>query len=102
MGADAYLVEPVEEEELIGTVRALLRQQEQADRHLIEKLSQTECRLLEATEAANCAMWDWDIQSGQLEWFGAHERLAGMRPGGFSGKIKAFTDILHPHDRERV
>jgi PAS domain S-box-containing protein len=104
MGADAYLVEPVEEEELIGTVRALLRlrQQEQANRHRIEKLSQTERRLLEATEAADCAMWDWDIQSDRLEWFGAHERLVGMRPGSFSGKIKAFTDILHPNDRERV
>lgn len=32
----------------------------------------------------------------------AHERLAGMLPGGFSGKIEAFSEILHPDDRTGV
>lgn len=104
VGADAYLVEPAEEEELIGTVRALLKlaQQERDNRRLIEKLSRIERQLLDATEAAHCGIWDWDIVTGKLEWFGEHERLAGIRPGGISGKIEAFVDVLHPDDRARV
>ena len=104
VGADAYLVEPAEEEELLGTVRALLRhtQQERDNRSLMEKLSQTERLLLDAAEAAAFGIWDWDIPSGKLEWFGKHEQLAGLQPGGFSGKIEAFIEILHPEDRARV
>jgi|GEM_PF-441669 len=104
VGADAYLIEPVEEEELLGTVRALLKlaQQEQSNRRLIEKLSQTERQLLDATEAAQCGIWDWDIATGKLEWFGEYEQLTGVLPDGFSGKIQAFVDVLHPDDRDRV
>ncbi len=104
VGADAYLVEPLEEEELTATVRALLKlaQQEQDNQQLIQKLSRTERQLLDATEAAHCGIWDWDIPTGTLEWFGEHEQLAGILPGGFSGKIQAFVDVLHPDDRARV
>lgn len=103
-GADAYLIEPMEDEELIGTVRALiaLAAKDRENRRLIEQLSRTERQLREATDAADCGLWDWDIPTGALQWFGAHERLAGVRPGSFSGKVEAFTESLHPDDRARV
>lgn len=103
-GGDGYLVEPTEPEELVGTVRALLRlaEKEQENRRLIEHLSRTERRFVEATEAGDIGLWDWDIARGRLEWFGAHERLAGLASGGFSGSIETFTQILHPDDRTRV
>jgi len=104
VGADAYLIEPAEEEELISIVRALLTvvHHERDKQRLIDKLTSTQDQLLEATKAARFGVWDWNIPTGTLEWFGAHEELAGMRPGGFNGKIQAFTDVLHPEDRERV
>lgn len=104
VGADAYLIEPAEEEELISIVRALLTvvYHERDKQLLIDKLTSTQDQLLEATKAARFGVWDWNIPTGTLEWFGAHEELAGMRPGGFNGKIQAFTDVLHPEDRERV
>ena len=103
-GADAYLIEPVEEEALISIVRALfkLAQHERDRQRLTDKLTSTQHRLLEATKAGRFGIWDWNITTGTLEWFGAHEELAGMRPGGFSEKIQTFTDILHPEDRARV
>ncbi|MGE0468290.1 MAG: PAS domain S-box protein [Nitrospira sp.] len=102
--ADAYLIEPVEEEALISIVRALfkLAQHERDRQRLTDKLTSTQHQLLEATKAGRFGIWDWNITTGTLEWFGAHEELAGMRPGGFSGKIRTFTDILHPEDRARV
>lgn len=103
-GADAYLVEPIDHIELIATVRALLRlaSREAENLGLIQELSRVERQFNEATQAADCGLWDWDIRNDQLEWFGAHERLAGMLPGGFSGKISVFSEILHPDDKERV
>ena len=62
----------------------------------------TQQQLEETAETANCGLWDWEIETDALQWFGAHERLAGLLPGGFSGKLQAFTDALHPEDRRRV
>jgi len=103
-GADGYLIEPIDPLELLATVRALLRLAHREDENvrLIRKLSRSERQFVEATEAAECGLWDWDIAKGTLEWFGGHERLAGIAPGGFSGKIETFSEILHPDDRARV
>ena len=46
--------------------------------------------------------WDWDIVGGDVQWFGTHERLIGMQTRSLSGKVEAFSDVLHPDDRERV
>ncbi len=43
---------------------------------------------------------EWNIVSGDVQWFGASERSAGSRHG--RGTIRSFTDILHPDDRARV
>ena len=103
-GADAYLVEPIDPTELVATVRALLRlaSREAENLRLIQQLTHIDRQFNEATQAANCGLWDWDIRNDALEWFGAHERLAGMAPGGFAGKISVFADILHPDDKDRV
>lgn len=55
-GADAYLVEPAEEEEIVCAVRALVRLAEQAreNRHLIERLSESERQM--ATEYADAKL----------------------------------------------
>jgi PAS domain S-box-containing protein len=103
-GGDACLIEPIDPSELVATVRALLRLSDgQAEnQRLLEQLRHSERQFSEATEAADCGMWDWNIRTGKLEWFGAHERLAGIEPGSFSGKVETFIDILHPDDRTRV
>jgi PAS domain S-box-containing protein len=103
-GADSYLIEPIHPLELLATVKALLRlaDREQENLRLIRQLSRSERQFAEATNATDSGLWDWDIASGNLEWFGTHERLAGMVPGGFSGKIEVFSEILHPDDRARI
>jgi PAS domain S-box-containing protein len=59
-------------------------------------------RLRLALEAANVAMWDWDVETGKLEWSG---RLAGIyeqNPGSSRGCFDAFLQTILPEDRERV
>jgi PAS domain S-box-containing protein len=46
--------------------------------------------------------WDWDIISGDVQWFGTHERLIDMPTKKLSGKVEAFSEVLHPDDRARV
>ena len=102
--ADGYLIEPVDPLELIATVRALLRLSERQteNRHLREQLRRLGLQFAEATDAADCGLWNWDIRSGPAAMAGQTERLAGLLPGSFSGKIEAFTEVLHPDDRTRV
>ncbi|MFY4729859.1 PAS domain S-box protein, partial [Nitrospira sp. BLG_2] len=103
MGADTYLVEPAEEE-LIGTVRALLKlaKQERDNIRLAEKLSRAERQLSAATEAVHCAIWDWDIAADRVEWWGGINGWAGLPSGSFGEKMEVFIDLLHPDDRPRV
>src|SRR6185312_9394486 len=53
------------------------------------------------TLTAYCA-WEWDIVSGDVQWFGVSERLVGLLPERGNGTIQAFTEMLHPDDRTRV
>ncbi|MCS6302689.1 MAG: PAS domain S-box protein [Nitrospira sp.] len=46
--------------------------------------------------------WEWDIVSGEVQWFGMHERSAGSGDGRDNDHIQSFTDMLHPDDRVRV
>lgn len=101
---DGYLIEPVRPFELLATVRSLVRLAdcEHDHRRLKERHRQTERQFADVTEAAGCGLWDWEVQTGRLQWYGMHEQLAGMLPGGFGAKVEMFLDILHPEDRKRV
>lgn len=103
-GADGYLIEPIDPLELVATVRALLRlaQRQEENVRLIRQLARSERQFIDATDAADCGLWDWDIPNGTVEWFGAHERLAGLASGTFSGTIDEFMHVLHADDRTRV
>ena len=46
--------------------------------------------------------WEWDIVSGEVQWFAMHEWSAAPWDGRDSDHIQSFTDILHPDDRARV
>src|SRR5215217_8173116 len=70
--ADGFLIEPIDPLELIVTVRALLRLSERhtENRCLSEQLRRLGRQFAEATDAADCGLWNWDIRSGRLKWLG--------------------------------
>ena len=57
-------------------------------------------RLLEIL--TDCAAWEWNIMSGEAQWFGIDERSAGSWDGWDRDYVRSFTDMLHPDDRARV
>ncbi|MBD3882892.1 PAS domain S-box protein [Phormidium tenue FACHB-886] len=61
-------------------------------------LQQNQERLDLAMEAAKMGSWDWDIQTGQVNWSTNLEHLFGMASGSFNGRYKTVTAMMHPDD----
>lgn len=90
-GADGCLIEPIESQELLATVKALLR------------LYHSEQRLALALKAINDVVWDWDSATDRLLWsqagaecFGWSDIVEKPQPGGW------WWERVHPDDRRRV
>jgi PAS domain S-box-containing protein len=109
VGADAYLIEPAEEEELFGTVRALLKlgQHERENRSLIERLTESETRYRSLIEGMPAAMYTID-REGRITFYNEHAaELWGRRPRlgdeeiRFCGSHKLFLPdgTPLPHDK---
>ncbi len=67
-----------------------------------DELKQSEERFRIAAESANDLIWDRDIASGRLEWFGDIDGILGYEPYGFPRTVEAWTAAIHPDDRDRV
>lgn len=96
-GADGYLTEPVQPEELIATVRAFLRL-----RRTEAALRESEERLRVALEAGKMATWDWDLLRNRVVWSEQLEPMLGLAEGAFAGTYEAFHALVHPQDQQRV
>jgi PAS domain S-box-containing protein len=65
-------------------------------------LSDSEKRFRIAAESANDFIYEWDVPSGQIEWFGAAvEKLGGLLEKLPATAI-AFDQLIHPEDAERI
>ncbi|MGH7825081.1 MAG: response regulator [Candidatus Binatia bacterium] len=99
-GADSYLTEPVEAEELVANVKALLRlyQRERENRELLAKVRESEERLRLAQISANIGVWDWNVKSNQVTWTPELELLYGLSAGSFGGTYEHWRRRVHPED----
>jgi PAS domain S-box-containing protein len=75
----------------------------------ISALKQAEAALTRSAEQRDVALsagrmgvWSWDKRTNQIEWSETIETLLGMRPGSFEGTWQAYTQRVHPDDRETV
>jgi PAS domain S-box-containing protein len=67
-----------------------------------EALKATESRYRLAVRATNDAVWDWDIQAGNVEWGEGALRLFGHSEEQLRTHGNWWTDHVHPEDRDRV
>lgn len=51
-----------------------------------------------ALEAAHLATWDWQIQSGTMNWNNEHFRMLGYEPDSFIPAYHHWADRVHPDD----
>ena len=67
-----------------------------------EALRESEERLRLALEAGQMGTWDWEVATGRVTWSPTLEAIYGLPPGGFPGTLDAYSEALHPEDREAV
>jgi PAS domain S-box-containing protein len=97
-GADAYLVEPMEETELVAIVRALLRvrQAEAAQRS-------TELRFAQFAQASPDVLWIYDVDAGRFEYVSPSvEELLGHSPEDVQANAEIWLGKIHENDRQAV
>ena len=77
----------------------LLEQEQQTIQIALEK---SEERLTLATASAQMGIWDWDIPHNILTWDSRMYELYGVTSQEFSGAYEAWTQGVHPDDREHA
>jgi PAS domain S-box-containing protein len=55
-----------------------------------------------AAESASDFIYEWDIPSGQLEWFGTAADKLGDLLGALPTTATSFDMVIHPEDSERI
>ena len=68
----------------------------------LEVLRQSEERFRIAAESASDLIYEWDIETGIVLWFGHVDEHLEYEKGGFPRTRAAWNSILHPMDRDRV
>jgi len=68
----------------------------------LEVLRQSEERFRIAAESASDLIYEWDIETGIVLWFGHVDEHLQYEKGGFPRTRAAWNSILHPMDRDRV
>ncbi len=54
--------------------------------------------LARALSAANDLIYDWDLKSGELRWFGAVAEVLNLDPDAVPATIEAFKGRINPQD----
>lgn len=65
-------------------------------------LQKSQERLHLAMKAASMGSWDWNIQTGEVNWSTSLEHLFGMAPGSFDGRYETVRAMIYPEDLPRV
>ncbi|MEO6096653.1 MAG: PAS domain-containing protein [Fibrobacteria bacterium] len=67
-----------------------------------EALRRSEERLRVAAECGNDLIYEWDIRSGTLDWFGPVDERLGFQHGDIPRTVEAWERLIHPEDRAEV
>jgi len=97
-GADSYLAEPMEAEELVASVMALLRL-----RHMEQALRESEQRFRQLAENIADVFWITDPASQKILYVSpAYRALWGRSSGDLQQDPSQWIAAIHADDRERV
>jgi len=66
-----------------------------------EALKKSEERFRMAAESSSDLIYEWDIKE-RVDWFGKIDELLGYAPNEFPRTFEAWTNSVHPDDRDRV
>ncbi len=67
-----------------------------------EQLRQSEEQLSLAMKSARMGYWNWNLQTGFVNWSHHLQRVYEFLPHNFQGSYEQFLAIVHPEDRDFV
>jgi PAS domain S-box-containing protein len=67
-----------------------------------EELRESRTRLELALSGADLGYWDWQVQTGKMTFSRRWARMVGYAPEELEPHVRAYRQILHPDDEERV
>jgi PAS domain S-box-containing protein len=67
-----------------------------------EELTQQRRHLIDAQALAHLGSWDWDIDTGEVQWSDEQFRIFGHEPEATAVTYDTFLASLHPNDRASV
>ncbi len=65
-------------------------------------LRRSKANLAEAQQIANIGNWNWEIQTGTLDWSDEIYRIFGHPPQAFTATYEGFLKSVHPDDHALV
>lgn len=65
-------------------------------------LKESENRFRLAGEAAYDLVWEWDIETDSLVWFGDVDGILGFEKGEISFDINSWLKLIHPEDMPKL
>ncbi len=65
-------------------------------------LEELTTRLELALEETDTGVWEWDVDTDEIVWDEATQRLYGYDPETFPGTFEAVSERIHPEDLPRV
>jgi len=73
-----------------------------SERKIQKSLKESEDRFRISAQSVSDVIWDWDIENGNLDWYGRIDAILGYAPGEFPRTLDAWEKIIHPDDRDQV
>ncbi|MDZ7773078.1 MAG: PAS domain S-box protein [Balneolaceae bacterium] len=67
-----------------------------------ERIKRVNERFEKVTEATNDAIWDYDVEQGELFWGRGFETLFGYDLEQTDPSLEFLLELIHPEDRERI
>ncbi|NTW83488.1 MAG: PAS domain-containing protein [Chlorobiaceae bacterium] len=67
-----------------------------------EELNKSKTRLDQALSAAHAGIWEWDQETGEVDWSDETWKLYGMEPGKEKASIELWENVVHPDDIDIV
>ncbi|MDX6752139.1 EAL domain-containing protein [Geminicoccaceae bacterium 1502E] len=96
-GATDFVTKPLNWTILAHRVRYMLRASRAVQEVEIQKL-----RLAEAQRLAHLGSWQWDLESGRIDWSAEMFRLYGRGAGEGAPDRHSWLARVHPDDREEL
>jgi PAS domain S-box-containing protein len=102
-GATDYVLKQRPARLIAAVQRALKEFRERRGRHAAEAaLGQSEERFRIVSRATNDVIWDWDLRNNAVWRNESFQSAFGHTPESMAPNVNAWSDLIHPDDKERV